>query len=70
MRRLAAVPRRTGVEIMDKILLPHPCYHCGEKRLAFDMRINVTGLDEKISVEVVCDKCGWSIAALGSQKKG
>ena len=62
-------PEEPGVGIMDKILLPNSCYHCGEKQLAFDLRIDVIGLDEKISVEVVCDKCGWSIAASGSPEE-
>lgn len=54
---------------MDKTLLPNPCPCCREQQVELVTRMDVTGLDEKISFKAVCGKCDWSITASGSESK-
>lgn len=51
---------------MDKVLLPNSCPRCGEQQVEVVTKIDVTGLDEKISFEAVCGKCRKRGSGLGS----
>ena len=54
---------------MDKVLLPNPCPRCAEQQVELITRIDVTGLDERISFKAVCRKREWSITASGSKSR-
>jgi len=54
---------------MNKIKLPEPCPKCGKGNFMFDMSIKRAGAIQKVSCEVVCDECRWSLGASGEIQK-